>query len=76
MNEPKIHSHITDRLPEGHPLAYERVVCKRCGGSVHMSNNECMQTWVETGVGGYCLRCFEVYAGPCVDFKFSLPDAT
>lgn len=25
---------------------------------VHASNNECMQTWVETGEGAYCIRCF------------------
>lgn len=58
MNEPQIHSHITDGLPHMHPLADEQVTCTRCGVLVHAFNNECMQTWVETGLGNYCLVCF------------------
>jgi len=41
-----------------HPLAYEQVNCKRCGELLHAANNECMQTWVETGKGDYRLICF------------------
>ncbi len=56
--EPLIHSHIEDCLPEGHRLAWASVFCAVCGEMVHCENNECMQIWVETGVGDYCLPCF------------------
>jgi hypothetical protein len=56
--EPLIHSHITDELPDAHPLAYKTVDCDKCDVMVHASNNECMQTWVESGKGNYCLACF------------------
>jgi len=56
--EPLLHSHITDLLPEDHPLAYECVSCQRCRVMVHASNNECMTMWVETGLGNFCLACF------------------
>ncbi len=63
--EPRIHSHIEDCLPENHPLAFKQVSCdsKRPDGSwlhdelLHAANNECMQTWVETGEGNYCWAC-------------------
>lgn len=67
MEEPRIHSHITDELPDGHPLAHEQVDCKKCGVLVHAFNNECMQTWVETGNGPFCLRCFAVTHGTVLD---------
>lgn len=60
MNEPLIHSHITDGLPNSHPLAYESVNCAACCESLHAANNECMQTWVESGRGNFCLACFAV----------------
>lgn len=72
MREPVIHSHITDCLPEGHPLAYESVSCIVCGVLVHASNNECMQTWVETGCGSGCLKCF-AEGGEHLDDSFGLP---
>jgi len=72
--EPKIHSHLTDVLPESHPLAQEEVFCAECGEMVHAANNECMQTWVETGAGAYCLRCFARAAGDVMDDKWGLPD--
>jgi hypothetical protein len=25
---------------------------------IHAFNNECMSTWVETGVGNFCIECF------------------
>ena len=53
-----MHSHITDELPSKHPLANEQVYCKSCGELVHAANNECMQTWVETGDGSFCVTCF------------------
>lgn len=41
MNEePIIHSHITDGLPDKHPLAYESIHCKKCGEMLHAFNNE------------------------------------
>lgn len=59
IGEPLIWSHITDGLPEDHPLAYEAVFCSVGDGELlHASNNECMQTWVETGRGAYCLVHF------------------
>lgn len=64
--EPKIHSHIEDGLPEEHPLALESVTCARCGVMVHAFNNECMQTWVESGVGNFCLSCFADKEGASV----------
>ena len=60
--EPLIHSHITDVLPDLHPLAFETISCKACGVMVHAANNECMQTWVESGVGAHCIKCFAVDA--------------
>ena len=56
--EPEIHSHITDLLPDEHPLAYKSVHCEICMDMLHAANNECMSTWVETGVGNFCLLCF------------------
>ncbi len=57
--EPIIHSHITDVLPEDHPLAYKKVYCDtKCGHLVHAGNNECMRTWIETEFGNYCTTCF------------------
>lgn len=60
MREPQIHSHITDALPEDHPLADQSVYCdeENCGEMLHAFNNECMQTWVETGVGNFCALHF------------------
>lgn len=65
-DEPVIHSHITDILGEGHPLAYENVYCamKRehgCNEMLHCSNNECMTTWVEFGGLAVCGRAFALY---------------
>lgn len=57
--EPIIHSHIEDLLPDNHPLAFEHLHCDKCGELVHSSNNECMQTWIETEFGNYCSLCFE-----------------
>lgn len=57
-NEPILHSHIDDGLPQNHPLADDNVHCVICGDMVHAGNNECMQTWVETGKGPHCLKCF------------------
>lgn len=57
MIEPIIHSNITDALPKDHHLAYKIVNCKNCKTMCHCDNNECMQTWVETGDGNYCIDC-------------------
>ena len=56
--EPKIHSHIEDGLPDDHPLAWEQVDCMTCGKPVHNSRNECISSWVETGKGIFCFRCW------------------
>jgi len=61
--EPLVHSHVTDGLPPAHPLARTRVYCDRCGALLHMQTNSCMRTWMETGLGNFCVRCFIVAAG-------------
>jgi len=63
--EPLIHSHLTDCLPDGHPLARVTVRCKKCGHSVHSEINECMQTWLETEWGNYCTVCYPI--GECLE---------
>ena len=60
MSEPLIHSHLTDVLPMDHPLANDSVYCKKCNVMLHASNNECMQTWIETALGNFCTKCFPV----------------
>ena len=62
VREPRIHSHVTNRLPDSHPLARLRVSCERCESLVHLANS-CMRTWIETGRGNFCLPCFAVVAG-------------
>jgi hypothetical protein len=61
--EPQLHSHVLDRLPDGHPLAFTRVSCDRCDTPLHLQSNSCMRTWVESGRGNFCLRCFVLAAG-------------
>jgi hypothetical protein len=58
--EPLIHSFVSDELPEDHPKAHERLICERCSRTIHASNNECMDAWVETGLGDFCLGCFAI----------------
>ena len=58
LKDPIIHSHIEDLLPDLHPLAFVTVNCKVCNELLHAANNECMQTWVETGQGNYCIKHF------------------
>ena len=58
MKDPILHSHIEDGLPDDHRLAWECVHCNVCACMVHAGNNECMSTWVETGKGAYCIKCF------------------
>lgn len=59
-DEPQIHSHYEDYLPESHPLAYKTVYCgnPRCHKMLHCGNNECMSTWVEWFDRYFCLSCF------------------
>jgi len=61
--EPRIHSHVTDGLPTEHRLARTRVYCDRCETLLHMQTNSCMRTWIESGRGNHCVRCFIVVAG-------------
>ena len=66
LRDPVLHTHIEDMLPDHHPLAFQQVRCDskvRCEqwqerALLHAANNECMQTWVETGKGNFCLSCF------------------
>jgi len=58
IKDPVLHSHIEDVLPDDHPLAFSDVFCRECGGMLHADNNECMQTWVETGLWNFCIQCF------------------
>ena len=58
MNDPVFHSHCADVLPDAHPLAFVAVYCGHCGVMVHAFNNECMQSWFETGRGARCFACF------------------
>lgn len=58
LREPEVHSFITDSLPDEHPLAFKSVDCDSCGEMLHCSNDECMQPWVETGKGNFCITCF------------------
>ena len=60
QKEPLIHSHITGGLDEKHPLAYSCVSCKRCKDTVHTYSNKCMTSWVETGKGNFCFKCFMI----------------
>ena len=63
MIEPQLHTHVLDSLAETHPLAYARVHCDRCNTLLHLQSNSCMRTWLETGRGNYCVRCFLLVAG-------------
>lgn len=62
LGEPKIHSHMTDELPGDHPRAYDCIMCdaEGCKNMLHASNNECMQTWIETDNGNFCTDCFKL----------------
>jgi hypothetical protein len=63
VGEPLLHSHVGDTLADDHPLARTRVYCDRCETLLHMQTNSCMRTWIETGQGNFCVRCFIVAAG-------------
>lgn len=59
--EPIIHSHITDCLPDDHPLVEVSVYCTKCNDMLHSEPpNECMQTWIETEFGNYCAHCWHL----------------
>jgi hypothetical protein len=65
MGEPIFHSHLTDELPQDHPLANEDVYCQThrslgcCDSSMlHAFNNECMRTWVEFADKTVCAESF------------------
>jgi hypothetical protein len=63
MQEPRIHSHIIDILPDGYKglndkaKPFKSVYCDQCDVMVHAGNNECMQTWIETRNGNFCTDC-------------------
>lgn len=56
--DPVLHSHVSDVLPDGHKYSHKAIGCARCEVPLHASNNECMVTWVETGKGAFCIKCF------------------
>lgn len=56
--EPKIHGVVEDSLHPAHPLAFKAVECDSCRDDVHSSPNECLNIWVETGIGNFCVPCF------------------
>ena len=64
--EPRIHSHLTDELPEDYKglndkvEPYKSIDCDCCDVMVHAFNNECMQTWIETETGNYCTACLKL----------------
>jgi hypothetical protein len=80
--EPKIHSHIEDCLEEAHPLAFEQVYCdgRKTDANhdkiLHAANNECMQTWVETGRGNFCWKCFCKMASTVLPDRLALQGDT
>jgi hypothetical protein len=55
-----VHTHQTDKLPRIHPKAFESVRCEVCKEALHASNNETMQTWIETNIGNFCLKHFDL----------------
>ena len=58
IKEPILHTHITDMLDDAHPKAHKSIFCNLCKAHVHAFNNECMQSWFETGKGDFCFKCF------------------
>lgn len=59
--EPKIHSDINEcgSLTSEHPLFDTTIYCIKCCLQVYDSyHHECDATWVETGKGNFCLKCF------------------
>lgn len=87
MREPLIHSHITDVLPADHRYMQDGaegvVFCCRCNAML-WHENECMQTWLETGIGDFCLKCFFLeqfktkhyanFPGDALEEAWGLPD--
>jgi hypothetical protein len=61
--EPRLHSHVGDGLAADHPLAQMRIYCDRCDSLLHLQTNSCRRTWIESGRGNFCVRCFIVVAG-------------
>jgi hypothetical protein len=57
MQDPILHSFVTDTLPDGHPLQWETVHCDRCHKMVHCQD-ETMDLWIESTEGNHCLPCF------------------
>jgi len=77
MRDPVLHTHVEDILPSGHPLAFQHISCDgpKCGKLLHSANNECMQSWIETGMGNYCLPCFEMLTEGAADIWWGLPES-
>lgn len=59
FRDPILHTGATDKLPDDHPRAWDRITCDSCGEDLHAFNNECMQIWVETAKGNFCLLDYQ-----------------
>ncbi len=57
QQEPQIHSHLSDCLPDDHTRAFDQIHCDGCGCLVHAGNNECMTTWFEFRDTNVCAEC-------------------
>lgn len=57
-DEPQIHSHYEDSLPDDHKWAFKTLYCPTCSKMLHCGNNECMITWVEWFDCFSCFKCF------------------
>lgn len=63
ITEPKIWGFVNDFLPNDHKLAWECLHCSKCSCLIHAGYNEVMSTWIETGKGNYCIKCFIIIGG-------------
>jgi hypothetical protein len=75
LTDPWLHTRVTDHLPADHQLATRRISCERCETILHLQNNRCVRTWVESGRGNYCLYCFVVAVGELAPTSTRLPGA-
>lgn len=58
--EPKLHTGITDVLPESDPRAYDSLHCAKCNAMIHAFNNENMRAWVEFSNVNVCFECLGI----------------
>ena len=58
--EPLLHTFVEDIIPDWqNDKLVESIYCKECEKMLHCTtNNECMNIWIETKGGNFCLECF------------------